>query len=332
MSFILIPEIAQSHDGSMGMLYSYIDRIKEAGCEYVKFQTHFAEEESSEFEPWRVKFSRQDKTRYDYWKRMEFTEKQWIEIGKYVHSKGMKFVSSPFSVKAVDVLNKAKVDIWKIASGEINNFLMLEEIAKSRKPVILSTGMSDLKEIDRTIKYLKERKVKYSILQCTSNYPVKEDRVGLNLIEYFKKKYKCPAGISDHSGNIYTGLAAATLGADIVEVHVTISKRMFGPDVPSSLTFEELKVLKEGSDWIRKVTDNPVDKNVLAKDFKGMRDIFMKSVFVRKAVNKGVIITKENIVLKKPMLGIPASDVYKVIGKKARRNIKNGEYLKKGDV
>lgn len=326
---LLLPEIGLAHEGSLGLAYAYIDAVAEVGAQAVKFQTHFAEEESSLDEPWRVKFSKQDETRWDYWKRMEFSEDQWCEIAKYCHKIGLLFISSPFSIKAVDVLIKSKIDAWKIASGELTNILMLERIAQTGLPVIISSGMSDFKELDRIVDFFKKSGNEICILQCTSNYPVEPQNIGLNLLDTYRKRYHTKVGLSDHSGNIFSGLMAASWGANIIEVHLTFHKKMFGPDVKASITAEQLKELIEGVSWISKAIRNPVSKNEIFSEFKQLRKIFLKSVVSRKLIKKGEIISKKDIVLKKPLKGIPADKVYEVIGKQAKVNIKPNIFITK---
>ena len=189
MPVFIIAEIAQAHDGSLGLLHSYIDAVSKAGVDAIKFQTHIAEAESSVHEPFRVNFSYEDKTRFDYWKRMEFTLDQWKEIKKHCDEVGLEFMSSPFSNAAVDILEEVGVKRYKIGSGEVNNFLLLEKIAKTNKPIIISSGMSSFEELDRTIDFLKERKVTYSILQCTTSYPTRPEQYGFNVINQLKEKY-----------------------------------------------------------------------------------------------------------------------------------------------
>src|SRR5688500_1354690 len=139
---LIIGEVAQAHDGSLGMAHAFIDAIAAAGADAVKFQTHIAAAESTLQEPWRVKFSRQDTTRHAYWKRMEFTEEQWVGLREHAHDRGLEFLSSPFSSEAVSLLARVGVAAWKIASGEVSNLALLEQIAATRLPVFLSSGMS----------------------------------------------------------------------------------------------------------------------------------------------------------------------------------------------
>lgn len=154
----IIAEIGQAHDGSLGMIHSYIDALATTGVDAIKFQMHIAEAESSGFEPFRVKFSYEDATRFDYWKRMSFTLQQWKEIKQHSDEVNLEFLCSPFSNLAVDWLEEIGVKQYKIGSGEVNNFLILEKIAQTRKPIILSSGMSSFKELDATVDFLKDRK------------------------------------------------------------------------------------------------------------------------------------------------------------------------------
>ena len=150
---------------------------------------------------------------------------------------------SVFSEKAFKVISKLNICAWKIASGEINNKNLIDKCILTKKPIIISTGLSDFKEVSNINNYLKKRKADYVILQCTSKYPTKMEEVGINIMSDFGKKFRCKIGLSDHSGKIYPAVYASAMGASLVEVHVTFSKQMFGVDVSSSLNFEELKQL-----------------------------------------------------------------------------------------
>src|SRR5262249_34279615 len=149
---IIIGEVAQTHDGSLGAAHAFIDAIATAGADGIKFQTHIAAAESTRGEPWRVKFSRQDATRYDYWQRMGFTEEQWRCLKQHAEERGLLFLISPFSLEAVELLSRVGVAAWKIASGEVSNTPMFTRIAETRLPIFLSTGMSPLAEIDKAVR------------------------------------------------------------------------------------------------------------------------------------------------------------------------------------
>ena len=167
----IIGEIAQAHDGSLGQAHAYIDTIAKAGADAVKFQTHIAAAESTPSEPWRKRFSPQDETRFGYWQRMEFTAEQWHGLKRHADEAGLLFLSSPFSLEAVRLLSEVGVAGWKIASGEVTNFPMLEMMADSGLPVMLSTGMSPFDEIDAAVALLEERGAPLAVLQCTTQYP-----------------------------------------------------------------------------------------------------------------------------------------------------------------
>lgn len=330
-SGLVIGEIAQSHDGSLGACFAYAKAVAEAGGHAVKFQTHIAEAESTPGEPWRVKFSKQDATRYDYWQRMEFTPQNWKDLKEYVESLGLVFMSSAFSFEAVDLLDDLGMKVWKLASGEINNYPLLERIAQTGKPVIISSGMSYWEELDNAIELFKSYGVDYGIMQCTSAYPCPPDQVGLNVITEMIERYNCPVGLSDHSGTIYPGLAAAAFGIDLLEVHITFDKRMFGPDVPASVDMHEFEQLVKGMAQIKTMLKNPINKNEKANDLQNLRNFFTKSIVSAKLIKKGEKITKEMLCFKKPGTGIPAEDVSKVIGKMASNNVEKNQLLSDDD-
>jgi len=330
--FLIIGEVAQTHDGSLGMAHAFIDAIAKAGAQAVKFQTHIAEAESTPGEPWRVKFSKQDRTRFEYWKRMEFSEEQWAGLKQHADERGLLFISSPFSFEAVDLLKRVGVAAWKVASGEVTNTPMFERMAEFRIPFLLSTGMSTLAEIDQGTALIQAKDLPLAVLQCTSMYPTPPEKVGLNLIPFFADRYTCPVGLSDHSGTIYPSLAAVTLGVTIFEVHVTFDRSMFGPDVPVSITFNELAQLVEGVRNIQSMRSNPVDKDSMAKELKAMRDLFTKSIVARSDLPAGTVLRTEHLTVKKPGTGIPASRLKEFIGKTLVRVVNKDEFLQESDI
>jgi N-acetylneuraminate synthase len=332
MSCLIIGEVAQAHDGSLGMAHAFIDAIANAGADAVKFQTHIAAAESTPGEPWRVRFSRQDDSRYDYWKRMEFTEEQWRGLKEHCDNRRVMFLSSPFSVEAVGLLRRVGVKAWKIASGEVSNAPMLESIMASRLPIILSTGMSPLFEIDAQVKRIQQRRVPLTLLQCTTEYPCPPEKIGLNLIPFFRERYGCRVGLSDHSGTIYPGLAGAALGIDVLEVHVTLSREMFGPDVPASITTSELRQLTEGVRFIEKMAANPVSKDRSAEETAHLRSLFTKSVVARFDLPSGTVLEEAHLACKKPGTGIPASKLHELLNRRLKRAVAADTLLSEDDL
>jgi N,N'-diacetyllegionaminate synthase len=314
-STYIIAELGQAHEGSLGIAHSYIDALANTGVNAVKFQTHIADAESSIYEPFRVKFSYEDETRMDYWRRMEFTEEQWVGLKEHCEEKGLEFLSSPFSNAAVNLLDRIGVKKFKIGSGEVNNLLLLQQIAKTKKDIILSSGMSRFDELDNTIYFLKQFGNRLSILQCTTSYPTQPEEWGLNVIQELKERYNLPVGFSDHSGEIYACLAAATLGAEIIEFHAIFDKRMFGPDTSSSLTIDQIKVLTGGIRQIERARQNKIDKSDNSR-YRSLKTIFEKSLAVNKDLPVGYIITLDDLEAKKPKdKGIAAENYEQVIGK-----------------
>lgn len=332
MAVFIVAEIGQAHDGSLGILHSYIDAVADTGADAIKFQTHIAAAESSVYEPFRVNFSYEDKRRFDYWKRMEFTLSQWKQIKKHCDEKGLMFLSSPFSITAVDLLEAIRVKKYKIGSGEVNNFLLLEKIAKTGKDIILSSGMSSFHELDDTVEFLQTYNTNFSILQCSTQYPVLPENLGLNVITEMKERYSCPVGFSDHSGTIYPSIAAVTLGAQIIEVHTVFDKRMFGPDSSSSLTVDSLKQLVDGIRFIEKSLSNNVNKYDNSQ-YKELKTIFEKSLAVKKSLPTGHRLTFDDLEAKKPLgYGIQARQYKEVIGKKLKHNKKKYDFLNMEDL
>ncbi len=328
----IIAEIGQAHEGSLGILYSYIDALAETGVDAVKFQMHIAEAESSEHEPFRVQFSLEDKTRFDYWKRMGFTLEQWKGIKQHCESLGLDFICSPFSNLAVDWLEEMGVEQYKIGSGEVNNFLILEKIARTGKPVILSSGMSSYAELDTTVAFLKERNVDFSILQCTTAYPTQPEHYGLNVIPELKNRYGVAVGFSDHSAKMETCIAATALGASILEFHVVFDRQLFGPDAKASLTIQETKNLVIAVRNIASALSHPIDKNTNA-DFASLKQIFEKSLAVNKDLPKNHILSFEDLEAKKPKgFGIDARHFQEVIGKVLKKDLKQWVFLNEGDL
>ncbi len=328
----LIAEIAQAHDGSLGTAHAYIDAVANAGADAVKFQTHIAAAESTPHEPWRVKFSPQDATRYDYWKRMEFTEAQWVELRKHALKAGLDFLSSPFSEEAVELLTRVGVAAWKVASGEVRNRRILDRMAETGLPVYLSTGMSPLAEIDEAVAALRERELEVTVMQCTSMYPTPPAKVGLNLIPFFRERYGCAVGLSDHSGTIFPSLAAVALGAEVVEVHVTFSRHAFGPDVPASVTVEELATLARGIRFLGEARAHPVDKDEVAEALWPMRRLFMKSVVARRDLAAGTVLGEADLAAKKPGSGIPAERLEGLLGRTLARDVAADQLLAEEDL
>jgi len=329
---LVIGEVALTHDGSLGVAHAFVDAIANAGADAVKFQTHIAAAESTPAEPFRVKFSRQDKTRYDYWKRMEFTQEGWRGLADHARERGMLFLSSPFSIQAVELLDRIGMPLWKIASGETSNAALLERILDTGKPVLLSTGMSPIYEVDEAVARVRARNVDVGVFQCTTAYPCPPEKVGLNLIPFYRERYGCWIGLSDHSATIYPGLAAVTLGIDMLEVHVTLSREMFGPDVVASVTTQELRQLVDGIRFIERMKAHPLDKDASAKETAPLRKLFTRSLVASADLPAGTVIAREHLVIKKPGTGLAPDRLDEIIGRRLARPVVADQVLAAEDI
>lgn len=325
---LIIAEIGQAHDGSLGVAHSYIDAVAETGADAVKFQLHIAKEESTSSEQFRANFSFQDKSRYEYWERMEFSFDQWLELRNHAKERDLLFIVSPFSEKAVDIIEEIDSDYIKIGSGEVFSPSLIKRAMKTNIPIIASTGMSSFAEINELENTLaKGGKENYSLLHCTSEYPVQPDNIGFNVLLQMKKQFECPIGFSDHSGNIASSIAAMVLGAEIIEVHVTFSKDIFGPDVSSSLTLSELNTLVQSKKFLEKSLNSQIDKSVLASSLKDMRYIFQKKVITKRNLVQGDILKDEDLVFLKAKGGIPEADLDIILGRELKTDLKKGTIL-----
>jgi N-acetylneuraminate synthase len=329
---VLIGEVAQAHDGSLGLAHAFIDAIAAAGADAVKFQTHLAAAESTPAEPWRVAFSLQDASRYEYWRRMEFSAEEWSGLRRHADDRGLLFLSSPFSLEAVELLRRVGVAAWKVPSGELENHALLDAIMADPLPVLLSTGMSGQAQVDAAVERVRAHGHPLAILQCTTAYPCPPEQVGLNLLDVFRDRYGCAVGLSDHSGTIFPGLAAAALGAEVVEVHVTLSREMFGPDVSSSVTTAELRQLAEGVRFLERARAHPVDKDIAAQAVQPLRELFTKSIVARVDLTAGTVLGPEHLALKKPGRGLPPARWADVLGRRLVRSLRADEPLRADDL
>ena len=330
---LVIGEVALSHDGSLGLAHAFVDAIADAGADAVKFQTHIAAAESTPAEPFRVKFSRVDASRYDYWKRMEFTEDQWRGLADHCAQRGVLFISSPFSTEAVDLLERiGGQPFWKIASGEVPNPVLLDRVLDTGAPVVFSSGMSPLAETDAAVARVKGRGRQVGVMQCTTAYPCPPERVGLNLVPVYRERYGCWVGLSDHSATIYPGLAGAALGLDLLEVHVALSREMFGPDVVASVTTSELRQLVDGVRFIETMRAHPVDKDAAARDSEPLRRLFTRSLVARRALPAGAVIGAADLAIKKPGTGLPPERLADLVGRTLRRAVAADQLLAVEDV
>jgi N,N'-diacetyllegionaminate synthase len=326
---LVVAEVGSVHDGSLGNALALIDAAAECGVDAVKFQTHLAEAESLADAPAPAYFS--SEPRIDYFRRTAFSEDQWRALKARCLERQVAFLSSPFSLEAVDLLERIGLDTYKIPSGEVTNIPLLEKVAALGKPIILSSGMSSWGELDRAVVTVRKSHQSITVLQCTSEYPCSYERVGLNVMQEMRERYGLPAGLSDHTLTPYASLAAVTLGASVIERHFTFSRSMYGSDARHSLEPHELADLVRGIRALEVMRAKLVDKDDLAP-FAEMKRIFEKSVVTVREVAAGAVFDRSALALKKPGTGLPAARLEEIIGSRARRRIAAGTLVSADDV
>ncbi len=321
----VVAEIGINHEGSLKKARAMIKDAFKSGAECVKFQTHVIDDEmvptAKKVIPGNAKESI-----WDIMSRCAFSQQNDILLKRYVESLGMIYLSTPFSRAAADRLEEMEVKAYKIGSGECNNYPLVEHIAAFRKPVILSTGMNDLKSIKKSVAIFRKYKTPYALLHCTSIYPTPYEKVRLGALNQLKKEFPdAVVGLSDHSIGNYTCFGAIPFGASILEKHFTSNKKWPGPDVPISIDPKELEKLIIGSRAI--FTALGGQKKIL-KEEQPTIDFAYACVVAIKNIEKGEKFTKNNIWVKRPGNGeIKANDYKKVLGKFSKNNIKKDSQI-----
>ena len=327
----IIAEAGVNHNNRIDLALKLVDAAKKCGADAVKFQVFKTENYIKKISPLAEyqKKNTKFKNQFDMIKNLELSEINLNKIIDYCIKKKIQFLASPFDHWGIAFLKKKKIPIIKIPSGEINNYPYLEKIAKLKRKVILSTGMSSLSEIKKAINLLVKNgttKKNITVLQCNSAYPTPLNDANLNVLKTFKKKLKVNVGLSDHSSSTIIPSIAVAFGAVIVEKHLTLNNKMTGPDHKASLEPREFALM------IKNIKDSIISlgsgKKKPSKSEKKNIKIVRKSIVAKKKILKGEILSNKNLILKRPALGIPASKWYKLIGKKAKKNYHKDDFIK----
>jgi N,N'-diacetyllegionaminate synthase len=324
----LIAEIGSVHDGSFGNACKLIEAAADCGADAVKFQTHIAEAETLSDAPMPSYFK--GEARFSYFERTGFDLDQWRSLKAHCGEHNITFLSSPFSIEAVSLLEEIGVEAYKIPSGEVTNLPLLERVAETGKPVLLSSGMSDWAELDAAVDRLKGGGL-LTVLQCTSAYPCPAERVGLNVLAELRDRYGVPVGFSDHTNGCAAAFAAATLGATVIEKHFTFSRLMYGSDAANAMEPADFRQLADGLREIWTMTDNPVDKNDISP-YREMKTIFEKSIVIARPVAAGSMLEKADLAFKKPGDGISAARYRDILGRKVKETLTVNHKLTEDDL
>ena len=327
---LVIAEIGINHEGSLEVAKQMVDAAAKAGAEVIKHQTHIVEDEMADAAK-KVIPGNADVSIYEIMKRCALSEEDETELKRYVESKGMIFISTPFSRAAADRLERMGVVAYKIGSGECNNYPLIKHIASFGKPMIVSTGMNDIASIQKTVDIMEAYGVPYALLHCTNLYPTKPEWIRLGAMTQLQQVFpNAVVGLSDHSLNNNACLAATALGACILERHFTDSKYRPGPDIICSMDGAEMAELIQSS---REIFQMRGGEKAALKEEQVTIDFAFATVVAIADIHAGEPFTMENIWVKRPGTGeIKAVDFESLLGKKANKNIKNGEQLSWKDV
>ncbi|TSC91528.1 MAG: N-acetylneuraminate synthase [Parcubacteria group bacterium Licking1014_17] len=330
----IIAEAGVNHNGKLDLALRLVDAAAKAGANAIKFQTFRAENVVtglSKMAPYQMKNTGRKRTQLAMLEELELKESFYKLIIKRCKSKKIMFLSTPHGGRqSVNFLESIGILVYKIGSGDLNNFILLDEIAKTKKPIIISTGMSSMEEIRRTIRCLYQRGVKHiAVMHCTTEYPCRPEEVNLSVIPNMIKNFKIPIGYSDHTVDHQAAIASVALGASLYECHLTLDKNMEGPDHIASSNptelLEKIKVIRE----VEIMLGNPNKKPTLS-ELKIVK-LVRKSIVYTRPKKDGDIIKPNDLEAKRPGYGVPPSEYMKFIGRKIRRPVRKDEKLKISD-
>lgn len=326
----IIAEAGVNHNGSLETAKRLVDAAAQAGADCVKFQTYITEEDTSVFAA-QADYQKQNtgdggQSQYEMLKKLELGYEQFRELKRYCGEKGILFLSSPFELRSVEFLEKLDIPFWKIASSEITNYPFLKKIAQTGKPIVMSTGMCTLQEIRQAMDVLLssgDRKI--VLLQCNTEYPTPMQDVNLRAMLGLQREFGCPVGYSDHTQGIEIAVAAAALGAVIIEKHFTLDKRMEGPDHIASLEPEELEAMVRAIRNVETALGSPAKE--ISESERKNRTAARKSVVAARDIRRGEILTEENIAAKRPGGGISPMRWEELLGQRAVRDFIRDEMI-----
>ena len=326
----IVCELGINHNGSLKLAKKMVDLAIKSGADAIKNQSHILDKEMIP-EAKKIKPENAKSSIYDVIKKNLMTFENEKKLKKYVEKKKRIYLSTPFSLEAAKQLNRIKVKAFKIGSGECNNTPLIKEITKFKKPIILSTGMNDIKSIKQSVNILKKSKVQFALLHCISEYPADTKKLNLDFINVLKKTFpNVVIGYSDHSLGIIPSISAISKGALIIEKHFTDTKKRSGPDIICSMDPQELRLLKKASMEI--FYSNGKNKKISKIEKKTAKFAFSSVVSI-KDIYPSEMLSKKNIWVKRPGTGhFKASSYYKLLGKKAKKLILKNNFIKKNDI
>ncbi len=325
-SFI-IAEAGVNHNGSVKTAKKLIDAAKEVGADAVKFQTFKTdsivtkEAPKAEYQ----KTSAHKSSQYEMIRKLELSADEFMELSEYADSKGIIFLSSPFDVESVELLDHIGISAFKLGSGEITNLPLIKNVADKGKPIILSTGMASLCEIEEALKTIKRTPINIILMYCVTNYPASSSEIDLNIIKTLRNTFKVPVGFSDHTMGIEFSVAAVAIGACVIEKHLTLDRNMEGPDHRASLEPIEFKKMVQCIRNVERGMGNGI--KTLTHSERQNKKVARKSIVAKVDIHEGEIIKEEMITVKRPENGIKPKYLDIIIGKTTKKRFKKDESI-----
>lgn len=328
MRVYIIAEAGVNHNGSFEIACKLVDAAKEAGVDCIKFQT-FKSEKLASHNAQKADYQKtttDEESQVDMLKKLELSYDEFIDLKKYCDMVGITFLSTPFDSDSIDFLNSLDMPFWKIPSGEITNYPYLVALARTGKPVVMSTGMCDLEEIREAIKVLTNNGVtKIKLLHCNTEYPTPYEDVNLKAMQTIKNQFGYDVGYSDHTKGIEVPIAAVAMGATIIEKHFTLDRNMKGPDHKASLEPSELAEMVRSIRNIEKAVGNG-DKTPSPSERKN-KAVARRSIVAKCMINKDDVLSENNITVKRPGTGISPMKWNEIIGTRAVRDFDEDELI-----
>lgn len=324
----VIAEAGVNHNGNIDIAKKLVDAAILAGADAIKFQTFKAENLVTKNAP-KAKYQKSNTgggNQYNMLKKLELSMGKHIILKDYCEKRGIMFISTPFDFESVDLLEKIDIPLYKVSSGDLTNIPLLKYISKLNKPMIISTGMANLGEVEEVVEAVKESgNSKIILLHCTSNYPTDYEDVNLNAMITLKNAFKLPIGYSDHTKGIEVSMAAVAMGAEVIEKHFTLDKSMEGPDHKASLNPIELKEMISSIRNIERALGDGTKK--CNKSEESTRKVARKSIVAKNDIRRGQTVSYDNITFKRPGDGLSPAFVDEIVGKKAVNDISSDEFI-----
>lgn len=330
----IIAEAGVNHNGNPELAQKLIHAAAEAGADAVKFQTFVAERLVTAEAPkaeYQKRTTGSDESQLAMIRKLELPRECWAELRRLAEAKGLVFLSTPFDLGSVDFLNQLGVPAFKVPSGEITHPALLEKVATTGKPVLISTGMSSLAEVAAAVRIMEAKGLReFCLLQCTSNYPANPDDTNLRAMVTLEQEFGVPVGLSDHTEGIEVSIAAVAMGAAVIEKHLTLDRSMEGPDHTASMEPSEFKTLALGIRKVERAMGTGEKK--AASSEQGVAQVARRSLVIARDLVAGTVLSESDLAYKRPGTGIPPTDAAKVIGRRTTRALSAGALLSWDDL